>query len=135
MACPAPGVVGTLKYLGPIFSATDHDMTNTVGLIIGDSPETMYAGRAKRLAALIGLDTGQTALVGHPQPVFDNTFYLGELGITDFTTWVGVLVTDTLYIDGCQLVPYKNSQRFDVASASMVIQPKLAIPFSDTDRS
>lgn len=87
----------------------DQDATVAAGTILNDlTGTTAYLSRCKKLSALLGFYTQAT--YSYP-------------------------ASNIFLFDGTEIVHNKNSKRFDISSANVVVQPKTAVPFKAKNRS
>jgi hypothetical protein len=101
-------------------------------LFVGDFYGTAYTARCKKLLSMLGYDTdaGMTA---------DGGAYAIAGAISPTPTDEGIVMfavsSSPLNLDGIQVVHKYNSTRFDISSATAIIQPKGAAPLQNRGRS
>jgi hypothetical protein len=107
----------------------DEDTTLTGGnTFIGTGGTTAYLTRSKQLMAMLGFYTGRTEFTG-----LTLTHSFGS----ETPVWVGGFdsLSSPIRLDGSQIVPKYNAQRFDIPNLTLTIQPKGAIPLKYRSRS
>lgn len=118
--------LGLVKALCPLFG--DDTLVNGVPTI-GTVDDTLYFNRCKRLAGMLGFYTAQET--------YDDI--IPESNVLPSPTSFGFIVDSgfgsPLSYDGVQIVHLYNTNRFDIGSAHVIIQPKNAIPLSTRSRS
>ena len=116
--------MGSVVVVSPVFDVEPY--TGGQLSIVGDSSTVLYLDRAKRLGTLLGFDTTRNT--------YDAATLTNFSLLNNPTAEWATVASSPLHIDGSAIVQKKNSTRFDISEAVMIIQPKVAFPLVNKDR-